>query len=85
MVKDVTTNELYATRAGDFREDKNGYLVTNDGYRVQGRNKMAPAYTTEQQTAIGDLRLDVGQYSPDRTEVSLDYQTNLNNYKRWER
>ena len=77
LVKDVTTNELFATRAGDFREDKNGYLVTNDGYRVQGRNKLAPAYTTDEQTAIGDLKLDVGQYTPDRTEVSLDYSTNL--------
>ena len=37
LVKDPTTNELFATRAGDFREDKNGYLVTNDGYRVQGK------------------------------------------------
>ena len=41
LVKDPTTNELFATRAGDFREDKNGYLVTNDGYRVQGKNKLA--------------------------------------------
>ena len=77
LVKDPTTNELFATRAGDFREDKNGYLVTNDGFRVQGKNKLAPAYPTAQQTEIGDLRLDVGQYTPDRTGVSLDYSTNL--------
>ena len=77
LVKDTTTNELFATRAGDFREDKNGYLVTNDGFRVQGKNKLAPAYTTAQQTEIGDLRLDVGQYTPDRTGVSLNYSTNL--------
>ena len=77
LVKDVTTSEMFATRAGDFREDKNGYLVTNDGYRVQGRNKMAPAYTVGEQAAIGDLKLDVGQYTPDRTEVSLNYATNV--------
>ena len=77
LVKDPTTNELFATRAGDFREDKNGYLVTNDGFRVQGKNKLAPAYTTAQQTEIGDLRLDVGQYTPDRTGVSLNYSTNI--------
>ena len=77
LVKDPTTNELFATRAGDFREDKNGYLVTNDGFRVQGKNKLAPAYTTAEQTEIGDLRLDVGQYTPDRTGVSLNYSTNL--------
>ena len=77
LVKDPTTNELFATRAGDFREDKNGFLVTNDGFRVQGKNKLAPAYTTAQQTEIGDLRLDVGQYTSDRTGVSLDYSTNV--------
>ena len=77
LVKDPTTNELFATRAGDFREDKNGYLVTNDGFRVQGKNKMAPAYTTSEQSEIGDIRLDVGQYTPDRTGVSLNYSTNL--------
>ena len=77
LVKDTTTNELFATRAGDFREDKNGYLVTNDGFRVQGKNKLAPAYTTSEQAEIGDIRLDVGQYTPDRTGVSLNYSTNI--------
>jgi flagellar hook protein FlgE len=77
LVKDPTTNQLFATRAGDFREDKNGYLVTNDGFRVQGKNKLAPAYTTAQQTEIGDLRLDVGQYTPERSGVSLNYSTNI--------
>jgi len=77
LVKDTTTNELFATRAGDFREDKNGYLVTNDGFRLQGKNKLAPAYTTSEQAEIGDIRLDVGQYTPDRSGVSLNYSTNL--------
>jgi len=77
LVKDPTTNELFATRAGDFREDKNGYLVTNDGFRVQGKNKLAPAYNTAEQAEIGDLRLDVGQYTADRSGVSLNYSTNI--------
>jgi len=76
LVKDSTTNELFATRAGDFREDKNGYLVTNDGFRVQGKNKMSPAYTENQKQEIGDLKLDAGQYTADRTGVSLDYISN---------
>ena len=77
LVKDPTTNELFATRAGDFREDKNGYLVTNDGYRVQGKNKLSPAYTESQKQEIGDLKLDAGQYTADRTGVSLDYVSNV--------
>ena len=77
LVKDPTTNELFATRAGDFREDKNGYLVTNDGYRVQGKNKLSPAYIESQKQEIGDLKLDAGQYTADRTGVSLDYVSNV--------
>jgi len=36
LVRDSLTSTTYATRAGDFRLDRNGYLVTNDGFRVQG-------------------------------------------------
>ena len=71
MVKDATTNELFVTRAGDFREDKNGMLVTNDGYRVQGLNKQAPANTTAEQMEIGDIKLDVGKYTEDRTGLTI--------------
>lgn len=71
MVKDPTTNELFATRAGDFRLDKNSYLVTNGGFRVQGLNKQAPAYTDSQKKEIGDLQLDVGKYMTDVTGISI--------------
>ena len=77
MVKDATTNELFVTRAGDFREDKNGYLVTNDGYRVQGLNKQAPANTASEKLEICDLKLDVGKYTEDRSSVSLDTSSNI--------
>lgn len=77
LVKDPTTNGLFATRAGDFREDKNGYLVTNDGFRVQGLNKQAPANTATEKTEIGDIKLDVGAYTADRTGVSLATDSNL--------
>ncbi|MBI4659588.1 MAG: flagellar hook-basal body complex protein [Verrucomicrobia bacterium] len=36
IVKNIATNELFATRAGDFRVDSNGFLVTDQGFRVQG-------------------------------------------------
>jgi flagellar hook protein FlgE len=75
LVKDPLTKNYFATRAGDFREDTNGYLVTNDGFRVQGRNQMAPAYTDK--ALVGDLQLDVGKYTADRAEVVLDYATNV--------
>jgi flagellar hook protein FlgE len=77
LVQDPTTSELFATRSGDFREDKNGYLVTNDGYRVQGLNKRAPANTVTEQTEIGDIKLDVGSYTQDRTGISAAADTNI--------
>ena len=77
MVKDATTNELFVTRAGDFREDKNGMLVTNDGFRVQGLNKQAPANTAAEKLEIGDIKLDVGKYTEDRSSVSLNTSTNV--------
>jgi len=77
LVADSTTSELFVTRAGDFREDKNGYLVTNDGYRVQGLNKQAPANTSSEKTEIGDIKLDVGSYTKDRTNISVETDTNI--------
>ena len=40
-VKDTVADVEYATRAGNFRIDENGYLVTNSGFRVQGYSDMA--------------------------------------------
>src|ERR1700722_6844648 len=36
MVRDTLTSAQYATRAGAFSVDANGYLVTDTGERVQG-------------------------------------------------
>lgn len=41
----------YASRAGNFRFDDQGYLVTSDGYRVQGLTGVPP-------TSVGDIRLN---------------------------
>ena len=45
VVRDASNNAVYATRAGDFRADANGYLTTTDGMRVQGVST-DPAVTT---------------------------------------
>ncbi len=51
LVKDPVNGSTYATRAGDFQVDGNGYLVTSTGMRVQG-------YTDGGFTTIGDIRID---------------------------
>ncbi len=51
VVKDTIDDREYATRAGDFRVDDNGYLVTNGGFRVQG-------FSDSGLTTRGDLLID---------------------------
>jgi flagellar hook protein FlgE len=52
VVRDTISDSKFVTRAGDFRLDDSGYLVTNSGYRVQGISATLPS-TTE-----GDIRID---------------------------
>lgn len=51
VVRDTSNNEQMATRAGDFRVDSTGFLVTNTGQRVQG-------YSDAALTTIGDIKID---------------------------
>lgn len=51
IVRDAGSGQTYATRAGDFTIDSNGYLVTNSGMRLQG-------YSDSGLTTIGDLKID---------------------------
>jgi flagellar hook protein FlgE len=51
IVKDAINGATFATRAGEFRLDAGGYLVSNTGLRVQGYSD--PALTT-----LGDIQID---------------------------
>lgn len=51
LVTDSTTGATYATRAGDFKLSSDGYLITSDGYRVQG-------YSDSNLSTRGDLKID---------------------------
>lgn len=51
VVRDPISNNEYVTRAGDFRLDETGYLVTNSGMRVQG-------FSDSALTTIGDIQID---------------------------
>lgn len=50
LVRDAVTNAQFATRAGNFTVDPNGYLV-NNGLRVQG-------YSDAALSTIGDIKID---------------------------
>jgi flagellar hook protein FlgE len=51
MVRDTVSSAQYATRAGDFSVDANGYLVTDSGERVQG-------FSNSGLSTLGDIKID---------------------------
>lgn len=65
MVKDTVTGDTYATRVGAFSVDPNGYLVTDNGERVQG-------YSDSGLSALGDIKIDLTG-SPSTTASMVGY------------
>ncbi|MBC8001040.1 MAG: flagellar hook-basal body complex protein [Opitutaceae bacterium] len=51
IVRDPVSTTQFATRAGDFHLDQNGYLVANAGQRVQG-------FMDSSLTTVGDIQID---------------------------
>ena len=47
LVRDTSNNATYATRAGDFRADANGFLTTSEGMRVQGEIPGSPGVSSD--------------------------------------
>lgn len=64
-VKNSLDSSEYATRAGDFRWDDQGFLVTAKGYRVQGATGAALG-------TVGDIQLATPPVGAERQSVSID-------------
>ncbi|MEQ1852724.1 MAG: flagellar hook-basal body complex protein [Chthoniobacteraceae bacterium] len=71
-VRDTVNAQDYATRAGEFRLDDAGYLVTSAGFRVQGlfdgaisysatntNNTLTYTKTETPASTVGDIRIDM--------------------------
>ena len=74
VVKDPVNGTNYVTRAGDFRVDSNGYLVTSKGMRVQG-------YSDSALSTLGDIQIDAtGSTSTTASykDYSIDSQGQVN-------
>lgn len=69
-VKNVVDSSEYATRSGDFRWDDQGYLVSPQGFRVQGA-------TGAGLTTLGDVKLGTPPTGSQRQAVTIDKAGNV--------
>ncbi|MGC3991899.1 MAG: flagellar hook-basal body complex protein [Chthoniobacteraceae bacterium] len=76
QVKDQQNGTAYATRAGDFRVDDSGYLVTTQGYRVQGLSNGTAALTASVD-ANGNLTFSISSTTAPSTVGDLKIDSNL--------
>jgi flagellar hook protein FlgE len=70
IVHDPATGAEFATRAGDFKLDNNGYLVTNKGLRVQG-------FSDGALSTRGDLKIDATGAPAGSTATYTGYNVDL--------
>lgn len=76
----VTSNNgaVSYTRAGYFGTDKNGYVVDNNGYRLQGYPVNAQGQL--QNGVVGDLRIETSNQAPKATaQISQTFNLNSTN------
>lgn len=69
-VKNTLDGMEYATRSGDFRWDDQGYLVTPQGFRVQGA-------TGSGLSTVGDIKLGTPPAGTQRQSVTIDKAGNV--------
>lgn len=76
----IATNndqEIY-TRAGDFNVDRNGRLVLNNGFRVQGYNELtADGRAISPSSRMGDILIEFGKKLEAKPTTLLGYSSNL--------
>ena len=80
IVVDPNASAQYYTRAGQFEFDNEGYLVNQDGFRVQGYT-IAPNGTVGGMT---DIVMPAGQSAPHQTEaitMGLNLDADGNTYE----
>jgi flagellar hook protein FlgE len=76
VVKNSDGQDLY-TRAGDFQVDKNGYLVTQTGERVQGWVANSSGVVNPS-GALNDIQVPVGQALSAQPTTAFSAILNLN-------
>ncbi len=76
-VVNPTDGTKYVTRDGDFRIDDNGYLVNDEGYRVQG---FTGGTSSAAPTTLGDVKLGTPPTGYELQSYSFDTSGNLTEF-----
>jgi flagellar hook protein FlgE len=74
IVKDPASGTEYATRDGQFTTDASGYLVTSQGYRVQG---LTGGSGSSAPTTLGSIKLATPPTGTSLQSISFDAAGNL--------
>ena len=74
VVKNSLDSSVYATRVGSFRMDSQGYLVSQQGYRVQGLTGGTAAAAP---ATVGDIKLGTPPVGTELQSFSIDKSGNL--------
>ncbi|HEU5081186.1 MAG TPA: flagellar hook-basal body complex protein [Opitutaceae bacterium] len=74
VVRNPVDGNQYVTRAGDFRTDSNGYIVTAQGYRLQG---LIGGTTSAAPATLGDIKLGTPPSGTELSSFSFDRLGNL--------
>jgi flagellar hook protein FlgE len=77
LVSNPADGQIFATRAGNFRIDDNGYLVTYQGYRVQGATG---GTTLAAPAAFGDIQLGTPPTGQQLTSFAISSSGNLTEF-----
>lgn len=80
LVSNPADSQLFATRAGNFRIDDNGFLVTYQGYRVQGATGGTGGVTPVAPSAFGDVQLGTPPTGTELTSFSISSAGNLTEF-----
>jgi flagellar hook protein FlgE len=80
LVANPADGQLFATRAGNFRIDDNGYLVTYQGFRVQGATGGTGGATPTAPSAFGSVKLGTPPTGTQLSSFSISKNGNLTEF-----
>ena len=80
LVKNPSDNQTFATRAGNFRIDDKGFLVTYQGYRVQGATGGAAGTPPTAPSTFGDIKLGTPPVNSALSSFSISSAGNLTEF-----